>query len=82
MDPLETAAVSGSMGLGASLLLLACLLLVNSVLSLSELAVVASRKSKLKQMAKESVRARAALELVKSQKNSCQRFKSPSRCWS
>jgi putative hemolysin len=61
MDSVNQAA---AMGLGTSLLVLAGLLLLNSVLSLSELAVVASRKSKLKQLAKESVRARAALELA------------------
>jgi len=64
MDPIATAASVGNMSMAGNLLLLSCLLLMNSVLSLSELAVVASRKSKLKQMAKESVRARAALELA------------------
>jgi putative hemolysin len=64
MDPIASTEALSSLSLGGNLLILGGLLLVNSVLSLSELAVVASRKSKLKQMAKESVRARAALELA------------------
>jgi len=46
------------------LLVVAFLCALNAVVALSEMAVVASRKSKLRQMAANSVRARAALELA------------------
>ena len=50
-------------GLGADLALLIGLMALNSVFSLAEMAVVTARKSRLKQLAPRSSRARAALEL-------------------
>ncbi len=50
--------------IAANVALLLALLLLNSVFSMSEMAVVTARKSRLKQLAPNSTRARAALELA------------------
>jgi putative hemolysin len=53
-------------GLGTDLALLFGLMALNSVFSLAEMAVVTARKSRLRQLAATSSRARAALELSES----------------
>jgi putative hemolysin len=63
MLPDPNIAASAVPDLSTDLSLLAVLLVLNSVFSMAEMAVVTARKSKLKQLSKQSSRARAALEL-------------------
>lgn len=55
---------AGLPGLTTEIAILGGLLVLNSVFALSEMAIVTARKSRLKQLAKQSARARAALELA------------------